>query len=149
MFQIKALVQGDLDALLSLYRHLHVDDAPLPASSQVHAVWDEYLANPRITCLGAFVGSELVASATLVVIPNLTRGCKPYGLIENVVTHEAHRMRGYGTAVLRAAQALAWDAGCYKVMLLTGRKDPQTLRFYLSAGFSSDGKQGFVAKPQG
>ncbi|MBB4014957.1 hypothetical protein GGR36_004325, partial [Niveibacterium umoris] len=42
-----------------------------------------------------------------------------------------------------------WAVGCYKVMLLTGRKDSNTLRFYQSAGFSSDDKQGFIAKPAG
>jgi hypothetical protein len=32
-------------------------------------------------------------------------------------------------------------------MLLTGRKDQATLRFYEQAGFDRHGKQAFVAKP--
>ena len=32
-------------------------------------------------------------------------------------------------------------------MLMTGRKDEATLRFYQSAGFDPKGKQAFVAKP--
>ena len=56
---------------------------------------------------------------TVTVVPNLTRGCQPYGLIENVVTHAEHRQRGYGKAVLAEALALAWSQGCYKVMLMT------------------------------
>jgi hypothetical protein len=40
----------------------------------------------------------------------------------------------------------AWSQGCYKVMLMTGRKDEATFRFYESAGFSRDGKQAFIAK---
>jgi GNAT superfamily N-acetyltransferase len=78
----------------------------------------------------------------LIVIPNLTRGGKPYGLIENVVTHVGYRGRGYGTRILHAAVAAAWDAGCYKVMLMTGSKQPSTLRFYESAGFEQT-KTGF------
>lgn len=35
----------------------------------------------------------------------------------------------------------------YKVMLLTGRKDAATLRFYEGAGFDRHGKQAFIAKP--
>ncbi|WP_338088533.1 GNAT family N-acetyltransferase, partial [Niveibacterium umoris] len=136
--QIRPLAEADLPELLALYRHLHINDDPLPAESKVSEVWGEYMSSPSIKCFGVFVAHELVASATLVVIPNLTRGCKPYGLIENVVTHEAHRNRGYGSSVLRVAQSHAWAVGCYKVMLLTGRKDSNTLRFYQSAGFSSD-----------
>ena len=36
---------------------------------------------------------------------------------------------------------------CYKVMLLTGRLDAATFRFYENAGFDRHGKQAFVAKP--
>lgn len=76
------------------------------------------------------------------VIPNLTRGGRPYALIENVVTHADHRQRGHGRALLHAAVAAAWEAGCYKVMLMTGSKRPETLRFYADAGFEQS-KTGF------
>ena len=69
------------------------------------------------------------------VVPNLTRSGRPYGLIENVVTHADHRVRGYGKQLLQAAITAAWDADCYKVMLMTGSKEPSTLAFYASAGF--------------
>jgi hypothetical protein len=41
----------------------------------------------------------------------------------------------------------AWAADCYKVMLLTGRKDESTYRFYKQAGFDRHAKQAFLAKP--
>jgi GNAT superfamily N-acetyltransferase len=148
MIEIHALDRTHLPSLLALYRHLHAEDHPLPAPDEVAKVWAELVNNPRISCFGAFVGGALVSSCTLAVIPNLTRGCKPYALIENVVTHEAHRGRGYGSEVLRVAKAHAWEQGCYRVLLLTGRKDPETLRFYESAGFDPHGKQGFVARPE-
>jgi GNAT superfamily N-acetyltransferase len=93
------------------------------------------------------VEQTLVSSCALSVIPNLTRGCKPYGLIENVVTHSNHRNQGYGKALLAHTLAYAWSVGCYKVMLLTGRKDPATFQFYESAGFNRHEKQAFIAKP--
>jgi len=88
------------------------------------------------------VGTELATSCTLAVIPNLTRGGAPYALIENVVTHAEHRSRGFGKAILEAAIGRAWDAGCYKVMLMTGSKRPWTLAFYEAAGFEPS-KTGF------
>ena len=66
--------------------------------------------------------------------------------MENVVTHVAYRRRGYAKAVLLEALKDAWSANCYKVMLLTGRKDEATCRFYESVGFDRNGKA-FVAKP--
>lgn len=145
--EIRQIEASELNALLALYHHLHSGDDPLPETQVVQTVWQELLANPRYRYFGAFAGGQLVASCNLTVIPNLTRGCRPYGVIENVVTHAEHRNRGHGHAVLRHALAQAWSAGCYKVMLLTGRKDPATLQFYASAGFDPHGKQAFIAKP--
>jgi GNAT superfamily N-acetyltransferase len=59
----------------------------------------------------------------------------------------AHRRQGYAKAVLLEALKDAWAASCYKVMLLTGRKDEATFRFYESVGFDRNGKQAFIAKP--
>ncbi len=144
---IRLLKTNDLNKLLALYAHLHRSDEPLPAEQVVQSVWQELLANPRYSYFGGYVGDDLVSSCTLTVIPNLTRGCKPYGVIENVVTHANHRNKGFGKAILAHALSHAWSVGCYKVMLLTGRKDQATFQFYESAGFDPNEKQAFIAKP--
>lgn len=105
------------------------------------------MANPRCRYFGGYEGEYLVSCCTIMVIPNLTRGCRPYALVENVVTHKGYRNKGWGKAVLASALAHAWAENCYKVMLLTGRKDEAVYRFYERAGFSRHGKQAFVAKP--
>ena len=100
----------------------------------------EHYAGSRI-----FIGlldKAVVSSCALVVVPNLTRSGTPYALIENVVTDTGFRKRGFGRAVLAAAVAAAWDAGCYKVMLLAGSKSPAILSFYENSGFSQN-KTGF------
>jgi GNAT superfamily N-acetyltransferase len=144
--KVRELGAGDLPALLSLYHYLHSKDEPLPADSVVEAVWSEALANPRCRYFGGFEGDQLVSSCTIMVIPNLTRGCRPYAVIKNVVTQAGHRKKGWGKALLKRALEFAWSQGCYKVMLMTGRKDEETLRFYASAGFDMHGKQAFIAK---
>jgi GNAT superfamily N-acetyltransferase len=144
---IRHLNLADLDELLALYAHLHDSDVPLPERAVVEGVWRELAANLGNRYFGGFVDGVLVSSCTLTIIPNLTRGCRPYGVIENVVTHAAHRRQGYGKAVLREALQHAWAENCYKVMLLTGRKDEATFRFYESVGFDRNGKQAFIARP--
>lgn len=146
---IRPLRAEELDPLLALYRHLHAADTPLPARDTIEAVWQSMQANPLLHNLGGFVGDTLVCACLLSIVPNLTRSCQPWGQIENVVTHGEYRRRGYAHALLQAAQTLAWQHGCYKLMLLTGRKDEATLRFYESAGFDRHTKQAFyAANPQ-
>jgi GNAT superfamily N-acetyltransferase len=145
--ETRELKATELDELLGLYSHLHHIDDPLPERNTVQDVWQEIQDNSHFKYFGVFVSLKLVSSCTLSVIPNLTRGCRPYGVIENVVTHSDYRCRGYATNVLRYALSHAWRKGCYKVMLLTGRKTEGVYRFYESVGFDMRAKQAFLAKP--
>jgi GNAT superfamily N-acetyltransferase len=133
--------RADLPGLLDLYQHLDPED-DRPTLDTAARVLDRFLAYAGSAILLGEVDGALVASCTLVVVPNLTRGGSPYGLIENVVTHSDFRRRGYGKQVLAAASSAAWDARCYKVMLMAGSKKPEILKFYLDAGFEQS-KTGF------
>lgn len=132
---------ADAAELLALYRHLVSDDPVLDVAS----------AQERLAQLALYPGSGvfvrraegvMVASVTLIVIPNLTRQGRPYALIENVVTHADHRRQGHGAAVMQAAIDAAWRAGGYKILLMTGSRDPGTHRFYEGLGFDR-GKTGY------
>ncbi len=83
----------------------------------------------------ADVEGRAVSTATLIVIPNLTRSARPYGLIENVVTASSHRKQGLGQSVIRHAIESGFAAHCYKIMLLTGQKEESVHRFYQACGF--------------
>jgi GNAT superfamily N-acetyltransferase len=130
-----------------LYQHLHPADAPLPADHVVQTLWDSILSDPRLYYIVADIAEQLVATCNLTIVPNLTRGARPYGIIENVVTHPLYRRQGLGTKVLRYALTIAWQQNCYKVMLLTGSKQEETLHFYERAGFRRGIKTGFIAVP--
>lgn len=156
-FYVRPIRRDELPKLLDLYEHLHEGgDALLPFDERLEQLWDGIVSNPLLhyfvgECNSEFDGDfdgQIVSSCTLAIIPNLTRGARPYGLIENVVTHRDYRRRGFATQVLQHALQVAWDHGCYKVMLLTGRKDEATLRFYERAGFKRGVKTGFIAYPE-
>lgn len=87
---------------------------------------------------------KIICSVVLVVIPNLTHEQRPYALIENVITHEAYRHKGYATRLLETAKKKAKKAGCYKMMLLTGSKLESTLSFYEHCGYNKEDKTAFI-----
>ena len=144
---VRHAVEGDLEQLLELYQHLHRDEPLLAIDNRVRQLWSEMLADDKMHILVAEIDASLVASCVLVVIPNLTRGARPYGLIENVVTHSDHRRRGYGKGVVEGALKIAWETECYKVMLLTGNES--AVQFYEKCGFVQGIKTGLVAYPNG
>ncbi len=143
---IREIADSELFTLLCLYARLHPEDGMLPLG-EAAPLWETLRQDPNQHHLGAYWNGSLVATCTLVVVQNLTRGGRPYGLIENVVTHPDYRRRGLGTAVLKHALQTAWERGCYKVMLMTGSRNESTLQFYEKAGFERGVKTGFVARP--
>ena len=145
--ETRELKKTELDELLELYSHLHESDDPLPEPSVVEAVWDRIQDFSYFRYFGVFIDANLVSSCALIIVPNLTRGCRSYGVIENVVTHRDYRGQGFGFAVVRQALAFALRENCYKVMLLTGRKSAAVYHFYESLGFDGQAKQAFLAKP--
>ncbi len=150
-FNIRIAKVCDIEVLLELYTHLSPEEPPAPLDKARTAL--EQLSNYPGS--GIFLGETdgtTVASCTLIVVPNLTRGATPYGLIENVVTHAANRRKGFGQMLLDAACERAWDCGCYKIMLSTGSQNPVTLAFYERAGFTQSRtgfqKRRIAARPE-
>ena len=136
---------NDLDELLALYGDLHTNDEPEPERKKLEKVWLEILSNKHQAVFVNEEDSQLVSSCILQVTPNLTRGARPYALIENVVTKKDNRGQGHASNILKHALDYAWSGGCYKVMLMTGRDDPKIFALYEKAGFKRGVKTGFVA----
>ena len=137
-------IRADLPGLLDLFRHLDPEDPPI-SEATAEATWAALDASGAVVLVTGPAGAP-TATCTLAIVPNLTRGARPWGVIENVVTHPDHRRQGLGHAVLRAALDAAWAAGCYKVALATGSRQEGTLHFYEKAGLAHGGKTYFEAR---
>ncbi len=140
---IREIEETDLEGLLKLYMQLH--DNPFPEiDGKVSDIWNEILADKNHHIIVAEENGRIVSSCVCVIIPNLTRGQRPYAFIENVITDEAYRKKGYATACLNYAGDIAKGKNCYKMMLLTGSKEESTLRFYERAGYNRNDKTAFI-----
>ena len=151
-FIVRPIEKSELDELLDLYAHhlFSTPDAPLPPRDQIEKLWSEIVANPLLHYFGVEVEGKIVSTCTIAIIPNFTRGARPYGLIENVVTHADFRGRGLAKALFEHTLDFAWSENCYKVMLLSGTYRQAAHSLYESVGFSKDEKIGYIAKsPKG
>ena len=144
---IRYIQKDELRELLDLYKYLNKDDPDLAEDVKLKKLWQEIMEDPGQHYLVAEVDGKLVSTCVLIVIKNLTRGASPYAIIESVVTHPDYRKRGIGTRLLKKAQEIAREKGCYKTMLLTGRKD--AIPFYENAGFECKSKTGLIIRFDG
>jgi GNAT superfamily N-acetyltransferase len=146
MIEIRELLRDDLDALLALYAQLDPEDDPLPARAELERIWDRIRADVDRIYLGGFVAGRLVAACNAAIIPNLTRGARPYAIIENVITDAEHRRRGYGKQLMRGLIERCLARNCYKVSLTSGVQREKAHDFYAELGFDPDAKRAFVLK---
>ncbi|MDO4322842.1 MAG: GNAT family N-acetyltransferase [Lachnospiraceae bacterium] len=140
---IREAKREDLDALLELYLFLHEDSIP-EKNSHLEETWEQIISDPNHHLIVCEVEGKIISSCVCVIIPNLTRNVRPYAFVENVVTHADYRGKGYATECLDFAKKIAGQENCYKMMLLTGSKRPETLNFYEKAGYNSSDKTAFI-----
>lgn len=128
---------------MKLYTQLH--NNPMPEkTSKVLYLWNEILKDKHHHIIVAEKDGRIVSSCVCVIILNLTHNQQPYALIENVITDEAYRNRGFATQCLNYAKEIAVKENCYKMMLLTSSKTDSTLQFYEKAGYNQRDKTGFI-----
>lgn len=96
--------------------------------------------------MGGFLGETLISVCNAVVVQNLTRGARPYAVIENVVTHADQRRTGAGTKVMQRLIDACIARDCYEIMLMPSMDRANVHAFYESLGFDKQSKQAFVLK---
>ena len=140
---VREIYANELPELLRLYLHLHECSVP-EMTAHLAQTWEQIMQDHNHHLIVKVVDNKIVSSCVCVIIPNLTRDVSPYAFVENVGTHGDYRGKGYATECLNYAAQLARKAGCYKIMLLTGSRDPKTLHFYEQAGYNSSDKTAFI-----
>ena len=143
--EIRIASQADHQGVMSLMRQLNRADPEINLE-QSSAIYDTITRSRWFSLIVAEFDGRLVGTCYLNIVPNLTRESRPYALIENVVTDRDYRNRGIGRAVMRHAVALAREARCYKVMLMTGRSDDAVHAFYESCGFIAGEKFAYIQR---
>ena len=139
---IREIAENDFDDLMKLYAQL--GNNPIPQKSEdVLAVWNKILQNKDYHIVVADVEGKVVSTCTCVIIPNLTHNQRSYAVVENVVTDQNFRGKGYATSCLDFAKEIAIKNNCYKLMLMTGSKKEATLNFYRNAGYTDKTKTAF------
>ena len=140
---VREVYENELSQVLGLYLHLHEKTIP-EMTKHLENTWNMILQDKNHHLIVNEIDGKIVSSCVCVIIPNLTRGIRPYAFVENVVTHVDFRGRGYATECLNYAKGIAENANCYKMMLLTGSKKEETLNFYGNAGYNSTDKTAFI-----
>jgi GNAT superfamily N-acetyltransferase len=139
---VRRASEQDLPGILALYKHLFPEENYTDPEAYLEE-WTGILKQESIRYFIAIEGETVTAVCNIAVIPNLARNRRPYGIIENVITHPDKRRQGYGKGVVKKAIEYAKSRNCYKVMLLSGSARDSAHKFYENIGFNGNSKKGF------
>ena len=141
MIEYGVLAKHEISPLLELYKQLNPHDDVLDVCTAKN-IW-ESIEEQNIKYFVAKENGKIVASCYICIIPNLTRGGKPIGFIENVITDAEYRGKGIGKKIMGNAIQYAREQNCYKVLLQSGSKRTDAYGFYESIGFDGESKRAF------
>jgi len=141
------LMENDLLSLLELYKQLNPDDGMIDEIT-AKSIWMK-IQNQNIKYFVARENGKVIASCYICIIPNLTRGGKSIGFIENIITDIKYRRKGIGRNIVETAIKYAKEQNCYKVLLQSGNKRTEAHMFYESMGFDGKSKKAFEMRFQG
>jgi GNAT superfamily N-acetyltransferase len=149
--QVREAREEDLPRLLVLLQQLSEGGAgpesavqqPTTAHSRALA---ELLHGPYWHLLVVETSGQVVGTCILYVMPNLSHGAAPWGLVENVVVDVEQRSHGYGELLMAEVARLSRHAGCYKVALMSNLRRTDAHRFYERIGYGFSHK-GFSVYP--
>ncbi len=140
---VREATKDDFDGLMKLYTQLHNNSIP-EKTYNILDLWNRITNDKNHHIIVAEKDRNVISSCVCVIILNLTHNQQPYALIENVITDEKYRKKGFATQCLNYAKKIAIKENCYKLMLLTGSKKESTLNFYRQAGYNSNDKTAFI-----
>lgn len=138
---IRDATEADLPRLIELIDQLSLDgprEAQGPPLPDVYRrVFSEIAADPRQRLLVLEAGGRIIASLTLVIVPNLTHQGRPWAQVENVIVDAEARGSRHGEQLMRYAIDEARAAGCYKLALTSSKRRGDAHRFYQRLGFTA------------
>jgi GNAT superfamily N-acetyltransferase len=135
--RVRRADRDDLGAVLALLSELHEQEPPLQPDDAAAETFERMLASPGRVLLLAEAGGAAVGTLDLLVVENLTRGARPWAVIENFVVDRAHRRMGIGSALLGAAAEIAREAGAFKLQLVSHARREAAHAAYERAGFDA------------
>jgi len=134
---------NDLDKLMLLYTQLNKSNT-MNYDANIDDIYKAIIADDKQFVFIVETEYKLVSTCMLSIISNLTHSQRPYAIIENVVTDEKHRKKGYAEKVLRVAIETARKRNCHKIVLMTYSKFDYVRKLYEKIGFDCKKAMGFV-----
>lgn len=134
----------DLARLVELMKALTITTSTVEADgasslADYEKVFELIERDPNHRLIVAEVDGQIVGSADLMIVPNLSHRGLPWAVMENVIVDDSLRRKGVASAMVEYLVNLAKESGCYKIGLSSSKERPDAHKLYESLGFKQYG----------
>jgi predicted N-acetyltransferase YhbS len=140
---IREMIAEDISQLEQLYRQFWDEPSCIETMSKQ---FDKLSKNNAHIFISAIENNKLLGSVMGVICEELYGECKPFLVIENMIVDRNSRNKGIGKALVSKLEKIAKQKGCSQVIIVTKRDRIDAVKFYESAGYSSQTHIGFKKK---
>ncbi|MBU1975097.1 MAG: GNAT family N-acetyltransferase [Nanoarchaeota archaeon] len=133
---IREAILEDMDRIVKLLYQL----SPLKGDAdptKLKAILEHMLVDSNYDLIVCECEGNIIGTAALVTIPNLTYGGKSKGLVENVVTDKDNRGKGIGKKMVEKLIEIGKNKNYYKIILDC---ETNNVTFYEKCGFYTTGE---------
>lgn len=141
---IREARRNDLARLVELMEAMTITTSTVEANgasslADYEGVFELIERDPNHHLIVAEIDGQIVGSADLMIVPNLSHRGSPWAVMENVIVDESMRRKGIASAIVEYLVNLAKKSGCYKIGLSSSKERPAAHSMYESLGFKQYG----------
>ena len=140
---IRDMLVDDIPQLEKLYRQFWGEESSIETMNKQ---FEKLLKSESHIFLSAIENNKLIGSVMGVICGELYGDCKPFLVLENMIVDKNYRNRGVGKALVSELEKIAANRDCSQVIFVTERNRIDAVKFYESAGYSSQTHVGFKKK---
>lgn len=139
--EIRQAQEGDLTAILDLYRQPEMDGKDVLSIKEASKVFKRISRYPNYKFYIArdVLTQVVVGVFALLVMDNLGHHGSPSAIVEGVCVAESVKNQGVGRLMMIKAIEISKQAGCYKVSLSSNQHREGAHAFYQRLGFKQHG----------
>ncbi len=137
---IREIKERDLNSLIKLYQEFWGETSNL---KKMQNLYKTLINNPDYIILCAEIDNKVVGTAMGVICYELYGDCRPFMVMENLVTDKSYRKRGIAKSLLTELEIIGKKKNCGQVQFITDKNRNDAISFYTSMGFNPESHIGF------
>lgn len=137
---VRKIQEQDLESIIELYKQFWGDISNL---DKMKKKCKETIGNSNFIVLCVEIDKKVVGTITGIVCNDLYGDCKPFLVMENLITSKEYRKKGIGKALLSELEKKGREMECTQILFITETNRNDAISFYEAMGYDPKTHVGF------